>query len=493
MTWYKDLLESIPYAWCEYYFKESFALPSRYKDVLEHIDKWGSLIWLGYRSCGKTALVRKMICKRIANKERNLIRRTSFEWWMASNNITSISNMIIWSKNSRYVQEYWSLYSSDDMQDKKYKQKEQKRITWFSTSNGVLVKANSLRKSARWLSLYLNDKTLRPDCEILDDVDDDENTKSVWQIDKNFQKINSSILWGSTWQVIFLWNVIHEDGVWPRMIEQFKDDPKWMILRTKLIDNWELTRPWRFVMTDKEANEKNHWVFNQDEHVTSVERLKRKPYFMSNYMLEPIKDWSQIIEKHMIKYGQCNHRNTINVLGIDNAESERDWTARVGLVVCNIDTVARKIYVRYARPLAWKEKNTTNVWNIIHQIYDDYNINEPILIENGGGWLSLRGHLIDAPHNLPCRMFNTKLDKAQRLRRCSPFIESWVCSFDVSIDPEMIKELCTFPNYQYKDLMDALTSIILAYKDKINWKTVATTRKNGNNVVSKLARWRSWF
>jgi hypothetical protein len=425
-----------------------------------------------------------MICRRIATKKRKLIRWTSYEWEKASDNISSISNMIIWSPQSLFIKEYWSLYASDDSVSKEFKQKEQKRMTWFSTKNGVIVKANSLRKSARWLSIYLWDQTLRPDCEILDDVDDDENTKSVTQIDKNFQKINSSILWGSTWQVIFLGNVIHEDWVWPRMVETFKNDPNYMIVRTRIInDDWTPQRPERFVLTDEQAEEKNKTIYEPENHIVSIESLKRKPYFMSNYMLEPIVEWEKIIDKHWIKYKRIpKHWQQLRVMSIDNAESEKVGTARIWITVCTVDMINQFIHFNYARWLEWKEKNLTNVWNVINSLYHEYDINTPILIENGWGWLSLKNYLV-SEYSLPCSMFKTKMDKAQRLRTCSPYIESWAVSFELWIDPELEKELTTFPNYIYKDLMDSLTGSVLAYKDKITKKSVADS--------SKMSIWRS--
>jgi hypothetical protein len=65
--------------------------------------------------------------------------------------------MLIGDEDSMFVYDYGRLYY-DNMPFSQFKQKTQKRTSGFVSTNGVIVKANSIRKSTRGLNQFLGKK-----------------------------------------------------------------------------------------------------------------------------------------------------------------------------------------------------------------------------------------------------------------------------------------------------------------------------------------------
>lgn len=459
----KIALAQYPEYWANFYYPEYFWLPEDYKQILKRIVEWYNIIWLWYRWCAKTTLVRKLLALYIAEKKKRFIRRTSFDLWKAADNVTSLSNMIIWTQESRFVWDYGHLYHAE-IKDKEFKQKEERRMTWFTTSNGVIVKSNSLRKSTRWLNQFLGDRTARPDCDVLDDIDDDENTTNPDTIKKNYNKIVWAIFWWNTSQKIVLWNVIYEDWVIPRLIEKYKDNPKRKIIRTKLVDGWVIHRPQRFVLTDKEADRINRDKEDDAQKVTSIESLKwdGRDWFGANYMLEPMRNDIKIIEDYWIKKVDpvfAPWWDTV-FLSIDSAESEKDWTDPIGIVVGRKYHKKKKRHILHARQLKWREKDEDKVKEVVQFLVTTYWI-KCIIVENKAWGITLRRLLIKSIPWIVVVLYDPwKQNKWMRLRHTQPYIEGGHITFAIDMPQDFIDQLVKFPSTEHYDMMDAFTAMI---------------------------------
>lgn len=460
----KHCLPMIPEMWLDYYFPEYFDLPEDYQEILTWVYNGWNLLWLGYRWCAKTAVIRKMISMFVAIKKKRFVRWTSYDADKSVENVTSLSNMLIGYPWSRFVRDYGHLYWREQKKTK-WKTKEEKRMSWFYTTNGAIIKANSLRKSTRWLNIYIWGSTSRPDLDVLDDIDDDENTMSPRIITKNYNKVKGAIFGGNTSQKIVLWNVIQEDWVLPRLVEDYKDNDDWLIVNTKLYEWDKLHRPARFVWTKQEARNINRLVDRDDKKVVSVEWLREdqgRDRFGANFLLEALRNDVPIIEEHRLKKETYTGIPALDGvwMSIDFAESEEDWSDPIGITIWTKKYKTKKRNIKHSENLKWRQKDLKNVWERIKFLIDKFGVNKPIIIENKAGWISLKKYLT-YEYSLSCILYNPgKKTKGIRLRLCQPFIESWAITFDPDIDPEFLKEIYKFPNIKHDDRVDSFTALI---------------------------------
>ena len=473
--------------WLDFYFTDAFGTPESYQDIIDWIDSWGNIIWFWYRWCAKTSVVRKRLCKRIALKQNKFIRWTSYDVSKSEDNITSISNMLIGSEHSPFVKDYGRLYYNESTFSL-YKQKEQKRTSGFVTSNGVVVKANSVKKSTRWLNVFIRDQSLRPDLDILDDIDDDENTQNPKIISKTYNKVKGAIFGGGTWQKIILWNTINEDWVLPRLAEDYKNSKRRKIVYTKLRDWNQFSRPERFVKTQEEAEKINAKRPDSDTHVMSEEELyaeQGRDWFWANYMLVPLRGDVPIIEEQRIRYEHyqaLRHGDKV-FWSIDNAESEKDGSDPIGIVIGVYRPSEKKRWILHAERLKWRQKDQKRVEERLEFLQKQFKIEEWI-IENKAWGITMRKNLIRRFSRLVHSYDPRKNTKIGRLRQVQPNIEGANAVFAPDIDQDFIKEMVKFPNVLHDDRVDAFTSLLLKMKNWLdlletqNTKSIETHQKN---------------
>jgi len=455
-----------PMLWCDFYFCDSFWTPQDYEEILEWIENGGNLIWFWYRGCAKTSIIRKMICKWVATRKKKFVRWTSYDVSKAEDNITSISNMMIGSETSMFVNDYWRLYYWESSHGV-FKQKEQKRTSWFTTTNGVMVKANSVKKSTRWLNVFMRDQSLRPDLDVLDDIDDDENTANPITIKKTYNKVKGAIFGWATGQKIILGNTINEDWVLPRLAEDYKNNKKWKIVYTKLIDDGKIHRPERFVWKSDDADKINK-TLPPESHVVSIDALRDeqwRDWFGANYLLVPLRNDVPIIEEQWIRYEQYVpitywHKTYIS---IDSWESEKDWSDPIGVTIATWMPEKRKFNVRHSEQLKWRQKDPIRIEERLEFLYKKFWV-EALIIENKAWGMTLRKNLIRKFWWMIFLYDPLKMTKVMRLRQCQPYIEWWHVLFSPDIDQGFIKEMIKFPNVEHDDRVDSFTQLLLKHK-----------------------------
>lgn len=458
-----QLLESNPYLWCHFFYEEHFVLPREYEPILDRVDKGWSLIWEWYRSCAKTACIRKMIVKFIVTRRKQFIRWTSYDMEKSTDNISSISNMLIAWPDHPLIKNYGSLYGAEADVDKEFKQKTQERITGFTTKNNVIVKGNAIKKSARWQSMYLWNSTIRPDLDIFDDVDDNENTKKRERIDKTYESLMSGVRWWSTWQMILLGNCIRRDGVLPRLIENHKNDPNFMIVKMPIYKGNVIARPERFVWTDKEAEQKNSGVLLEDEKVQSIETLSRQSFWNNEFLLNPISDADKIIKESWIQYrwGTTgvsllqDHRSRTYV-AVDPAYSKNTESDPMGISVVTLhpwNNGQLLFFFHKVTELVWEDKSKKNAWNFIKRLYDRYNVSL-VIIESNNWWETIADECRD--HGCACVTVASTKDKTTRLREKETLFSSWYVYFKVDECDVWVRQLIDYPDTPHDDMMDSI-------------------------------------
>ena len=490
------LLPEEPMFWLDFYFVDEFWTPQDYEEIIDWIEKWKNLIWFWYRGCAKTSIIRKRICKNIAIKKNKFVRWTSYDVQKAEDNITSISNMLIGTPESLFINDYWRLYYNESVMNALFRQKEQKRTSWFNATNWVVVKANSVKKSTRWLNVFIRNKSIRPDLDVLDDIDDDENTQNPNIITKTYNKVKGAIFGWSVGQKIILWNTINEDWVLPRLANDVKDNPRRKVVYTKFLkDDGSLHRPERFVRTRAEADVLNTKLWqNLIQSLEDIREEQGRDRFGANYMLVPLRTWVSVIEEERIRYKDYVPINYWHqtYISVDNAESENDNTDPIWLSVWTWMPEKGKRNIRYSWQLKWRQKDLKRVEDKLVRLSETYNTKN-FIIENKAGWITLRKYLIQKHPDWQIFLYDPrKLSKIWRLRQVQPYIESSKIEFSPDIDQSFIKELVKFPNIDNDDRIDAFTALILKHKNslmqmekenEVNTKSIESWPKN--NIPNK--------
>ncbi len=281
-----------------YYFRQFFTHKTKdfhfewYKDALE--DKNILNIW--FRDSWKTAilwLIYIIYC--ICYSKYYFIVFYAFEKDKAKAKTLNIVNLL---KSNKFIKEdFWYLFKDnkvDTTRKDNDSMQEQKTIEEFITTNWIKVKAMSMNMSPRW-EQFVNKKweVVRPELLVLDDIDINKSVRNIEVIDNNYAFVTWEIMWWVWvwWKIIFLWNIIWEDWVIPRLLKYQKDNDSWIVRETTLIDENESIRwPEKFVWTDEEANRINEEITDKRYYVVSLESKMKDQWlnaFNSNYRNQP--------------------------------------------------------------------------------------------------------------------------------------------------------------------------------------------------------------
>ena len=282
-----------------YYFREFFS----YKTEDFH-RKWydmamsnKNLLVIWFRWSWKTSIFWLIyIIHCIVYKKYDFIVFYCFDAIKARAKTMNIVNLL---KMNRFIKEdFWYLFKDaksatsrkwiDDMQ-------EQKTMEEFITTNWIKVKAMSMWSSPRW-EIFINEKEqpIRPQLVLLDDIDIDKSIRNIQVIDWNYSFITWEVMWGiddAVWKIVFLWNIIWEDWVIPRLKEAQADNPSWIVDDIPLINEAEeILWEDKYVWTDKQAEEENAQIVDRNIKKVSLEDKLRTQWqnaFNSNYRNKP--------------------------------------------------------------------------------------------------------------------------------------------------------------------------------------------------------------
>lgn len=313
-----------------------------------------------------------------------------------------------------------------------------KSLKDFELLNGSKIMSKSLGQTLRGANSDVWDTPQRPTLLILDDIDTNSSVKNPDIIEENERKI----LWETIGaldplrrRVIFLGNVILEDGVVPRFCEAYKDSKFWKIFEQPLI-----TEEWV-----------NVWPEEFTEDVVSQLEDDWEIPFNQNYKLIPYMSGQKIIKKSQILHASEWPDDALIYMGIDPAHSLKTSSDSLAVVVTAHYWEER--FIIDAFEFEWEDKNEVKVTNFVENLYHKYNV-QVINIETNNGWHIIGRALQDK--ELCVNFIAAKNDKVQRLLEHQwRFTRQRV--FFIEWTENLQEQLIKFPTKKVKDdLVDAM-------------------------------------
>jgi len=260
--------------------------------------------------------------------------------------------------------------------------------------------------------------------------------KNVEIIDANERKILTETIGAMNArksQIIFLWNVIIDDGIVPRFVTKFSGKKRWRIREQPLIDESGQC-VWSEVFSDETIDElRNQWS-----------------WFDSNYLLIPWVNGQSVIPRSLIKTADRYPAWCRIIVWIDPAFSLK--TTSDALAICVTAHLNGNKYVLACYELEWNQKQEAIYRPFIKQIYNTFKVSL-IRIESNNGW-ELIGRQLQSDWMAVDIITATK-DKVTRLKeKESDFTQGKVVFLPWT---EILQErVWRFPNVKKDDIVDAM-------------------------------------
>lgn len=221
------------------------------------IDEDGSSSWvkftyfilMAFRGSAKTSWAKIKVVRDICYGRRKYIGYVCYEMDASKAALLDIANWL--QTNKRIIRDFGNLYFDPEMEKNRSKEKGKGN---FVTTNGIRVKALSIRKSVRGAVKDFD----RPDAYVCDDFENNITKKSAALTRKAidfFKELFSGM--ADDAEVIFVCNRISDIGSVQFLIDTAEENPEWDMEDVPVYDEKGITWPERFVMTDKEAEEVN--------------------------------------------------------------------------------------------------------------------------------------------------------------------------------------------------------------------------------------------
>lgn len=294
----KEYFSEAFYSFCKYYFPTTFkvALAEFQKEWLESLRSWKKVMIVWFRWSAKRTLTLMYLVWVIVYRKRRHIILFSYTEKNARDRLVSLVSQLKTNKN--LIEDFgrmfptWKRLEDDDVT--------QKSISEFITLNKIKIKWLGIGWTLRWSNYISQDWVFRPDMLVLDDIDVTDSVRNKDVIDASYSKLKDEIFWSmlSTAKIIFLWNVISNDWLVPRIEAEVRDNPDWILSKVPIIENWKIKWDY-YVMTDEERDVfQEMWIEK-----LSLESIKRQEgeWFMPNYMLVPnVRSWNPVFNQENI-------------------------------------------------------------------------------------------------------------------------------------------------------------------------------------------------
>lgn len=461
------------FVWCIYYFSKSFHYPkvaSFHRDWCNAAQSGVNIYLEWFRESAKTMfiwLLYDIWC--IVYKKKRFICAFSYEWRSASTYLFNIALEL--QTNQKLIEDYGQLFYSDNKEQKSQK----KSINEFITENDVKLKAFSMWMSMRWQIFNSKDGILRPDSLILDDIDVIDSVRNVANIDKNYRFLKDEVFWwlSDYCQIRVLGNVIMDDGINPRIREEYRNNPSRKVFSQWILDkDWNITRE-RFTKTDKEAEEYNKNIKDPKQCKISLESKRNNLWeisFNQNFLWKTYTLWDKLIKQSNIKWfdDSDNEEDKIRFdyveMGIDPAFSEKTKTDEFAITVVGFKRVESTIYKYVLDNVALNgdEKNESNVLSTVLSLYLQYNVRLIKRESNNGG--ELYNQLCKNPqrmwgYNISSMSTPSTKDKFTRLKEHEWAFQRWEVYFKRWKTEWLVEQLLSFTwdPKNHDDRVDSLT------------------------------------
>ena len=233
------------YTFCLYYFTNTFTTPSAqfHKDFCKELQENQNILFQWFRECWKTVYFKYYFIWNILYRKKIFQLFVAFDKRKAESKLFDIAIQL--QTNIKILNDFWQIYYT---QDKTTKKSQKKTIGEFITENEVKCKALGIWESIRWELYWASDWEHRPDIVWLDDIDTLKSTNTIEQIEKNYTFVKQELmgwLWDNA-QVVFLFNTIKFDWVWPRLWVEHQNHKSWTLKKIYYSENYN---PWEERLT----------------------------------------------------------------------------------------------------------------------------------------------------------------------------------------------------------------------------------------------------
>lgn len=186
----------------------------------------------GFRSSRKTTLARGYVVWCTLYRKKRYIVVQSFEDTLSAAWVHQVAKMLF---EESIIRDYGIIFPLEVKKEDLTK----RSLSNFETTNGVKIESKSLGQTLRGANIYVRGEgAMRPDLLILDDLDTEKSVKNVEIIDETERKVKGETIGAmdiETAQIVFLANVINEDGVAPRFEKAFKGQKGWDVYNQPLL------------------------------------------------------------------------------------------------------------------------------------------------------------------------------------------------------------------------------------------------------------------
>jgi len=340
---------------------------------------------------------------------------------LTNKKIIAIFGDLIPDKTKELQKEYWK---------KKFRQ------SMIELINGVSLELITPGWSIRWK---------RPERIILDDIDKDVHNPTTWEKEKRW--FLSSVYWTlmEWWHIITIWTI-----VWNLCLVNYLKKEKWNTIEYPAIINWKplWKEKWSMAALKKRKEKLGSLIFNQE------------------YLNIPLTSEDAIIKQEDIKYFSYKKDNIEFdriYMWLDPAISEKTKSDDFWITITWI--LGDKKYVIKNVWLKWQQKRTINRNRTIKRLYDEYDVDQ-IYVEDNGFQTLLKEDF--QKMNLNAKWITSTKDKITYLLWYQGDFENWKIFFneDENMTEQLVIQLVQFPDVDHDDLVDSMVRSFWEKKKK---------------------------
>lgn len=432
---------------CLYYFSNALSSPfeSFHKEYIRSLQRWDNILFEWFRKSWKTVLLKYYIIRCICYQKYRYIVFFCDESSKANDKVTDIAWQL--QSNKLIIKDFGRLFFDKELQQER---SVKKRMWDFITQNDIQVQAMWMWADIRWKVFGVPWwKEYRPDLILFDDIDTKKSTNTETLITKNYEYITNDAI-GATddnFQIVFLYNTIKEDWVWPRLR---KSHSHRNYIKVPLIDASmnpdSITWKSRFTIEDVLKIEEDSWPIA----------------FWQNYLLIPYVWWQTVVKRHWIRNYETlpTDWKITWVIWVDPSFSEKTKSDPFAITVtAQIDLkdwewkVKKYYYVEKAIELRWEEKTENKATQTIYNLYVQYWCS--IVNVEWNNWWEIIARMLK---RMWCsvNVLNSTKDKVTRLTEKEFAFSSLSVFFKTWNTESLTTQLLAFPNAKHDDLVDSM-------------------------------------
>lgn len=488
-----------------YHFGRSFT--NFQKDWMKSMQSEQNTYIVAFRASRKTTIARGFVVWCICYKKHPSIVRQSFEQTLSAESVREIAKMLC--KDS-IVRDYGLLFPFETKRDDLAK----KSLSNFETTNGVKVASKALWQTLRGANTYdiREERSARPTLLVLDDIDVADSVSNVDVINRNEHKILSETIGALdplNRKIIFLWNVIAEDGIVPRFWNNYNGNEKRDCFKQPLINSrWENVRP---------------EVFTDD--VIAQLKADGKTSRNQNYLLIPSNVWWGIFTKDYFDYFLLSHFEEVDsplkkndvkcAFFVDPAFSSSDISDDACVVLLGEHVQSRQVFVidwyadtsapsKTIQAIIVMYNKALHMWfepKFISVEHVQINRAQVKFLED------LKAALTENMINIPVYPYMSRINKNTRIKdNLEGIMSQKGVKFNRNISdptfiPKLERQFLEYPNGNHDDIIDTVSQGVEVFRKqhpkqptvKKNWEEVhidLVTRKTNETRGLQISGWR---